>query len=369
MSDQALNALTAVALGGVVAVVLFIPVAAYEYRRDGRLGAGDLTTLITGAVYGLSLWTYTLLPLPDRGEFRCRVPQSDLLGTIGLMGFPDDGVRVFLRDPAVQQVLLNVLLFVPLGVFVRLVLRRGVVVATLTGLAVSFAIEMTQRTGVWGFYDCAYRKFDVDDLLVNTLGALAGALLSWPVLRRRSDTPAPLPTRVTWGRRMAGMLSDALFVLMLGGAVAVAWRGLMFYVLDTGPHRAEQWLLQWSVPFAVEALCVLGLGRTVGEIVVSVRTESPRRWWTGPGRLLKLALGIGPVFWLVLAPIPYRGQLLAAYLVLTVVATFWTREHRGLSHALAGLELRVAVPPGAQPESVAQDADRPAEGSTDVSRT
>ena len=46
MSDQALNALTAVALGGVVAVVLFIPVAAYEYRRDGRLGAGDLTTLI-----------------------------------------------------------------------------------------------------------------------------------------------------------------------------------------------------------------------------------------------------------------------------------------------------------------------------------
>ncbi len=125
MSDQALNALTAVALGGVVAVVLFIPVAAYEYRRDGRLGAGDLTTLITGAVYGLSLWTYTLLPLPDRGDFRCRVAQTDLLGTIGLMGSPDDGVRVFLRDPAVQQVLLNVLLFVPLGVFVRLVLRRG----------------------------------------------------------------------------------------------------------------------------------------------------------------------------------------------------------------------------------------------------
>lgn len=367
MSDQALNALTAVALGGVVAVVLFIPVAAYEYRRDGRLGAGDLTTLITGAVYGLSLWTYTLLPLPDRGDFRCRVPQTDLLGTIGLMGAPDDGVRVFLRDPAVQQVLLNVLLFVPLGVFVRLVLRRGVVVATLSGLAMSLAIEMTQRTGVWGFYDCAYRRFDVDDLVVNTLGALAGALLSWPVLRRRSETPPPLPTRVTWGRRMAGMLSDALFVLMLGGAVAVAWRGLMFYVLDTGPHRAEQWLLQWSVPFAVQALCVLGLGRTVGEIVVSVRTESPRRWWTGPGRLLKLAFGIGPVFWLVLAPIPYRGQLLAAYLVLTVVATFWTREHRGLSHVLSGLRLRVAVPPEAGP--VAPAAGREAEGSTDVGPT
>lgn len=342
MSDQALNAITAIALGGVVALVLFIPVAAYEYRRDGRLGAGDLSTLILGAVYGLSLWTYTLLPLPDRGDFRCRVPQDELLGTIGLMGFPDDGIRVFLRDPSVQQVLLNVLLFVPLGVFIRLVLRRGVVVATLTGLALSLAIELTQRTGVWGIYGCAYRKFDVDDLLVNTLGALAGALLSWPVLRRRSETPPPLPTRITWGRRMAGMVSDALFVLLLGGAVAVAWRGLMFYVLDTGPNRAEQWILQWSVPFAIQALCVLGVGRTVGEIVVSVRTESPRRWWTAPARLLKLAFGLGPVYLLVVLDLPYGGALLAAYLALTVLATTWTREHRGLSHAASGLLLVVS---------------------------
>lgn len=99
MSDQALNAITAIALGGVVALVLFIPVAAYEYRRDGRLGAGDLATLMLGAVYGLSLWTYTLLPLPDRGDFRCRPAQTDPLGTVGAMGPPDDGVRVFLRDP------------------------------------------------------------------------------------------------------------------------------------------------------------------------------------------------------------------------------------------------------------------------------
>ena len=358
MSDQFLNAITAVALGGVVALLLFIPVAAFEYRRDGRLGAGDLSTLILGAVYGLSLWTYTLLPLPDRGDFRCRVPQDDPLGTIGLLGLPDDGVRVLLRDPAVQQVLLNVLLFVPLGVFVRLVLKRGVVVATIGGLAVSLAIELTQRTGVWGLYGCAYRKFDVDDLLLNTVGALAGALLAWPVLRRRSDAPRPLPTRITWGRRMAGMVSDALFVLLLGGVVALAWRGLVLYVLDLGPLRAEQWILQWSVPFAVQALCVLGLGRTVGEIVVSVRTESPRAWWTGPARLLKLAFGLGPVYLLVMFDLPSGGVLLAAYLTLTVVATVRTREHRGLSHVVAGLRLTVAGPVGVRPASSAPPAER-----------
>lgn len=356
MSDQALNAITAIALGGVVALVLFIPVAAYEYRRDGRLGAGDLATLMLGAVYGLSLWTYTLLPLPDRGDFRCRPAQTDPLGTVGTMGLPDAGVRVFLRDPVVQQVLLNVLLFVPLGVFVGLVLRRGVLVAMLVGLALSLAIETTQRTGVWGFYGCAYRTFDVDDLLVNTLGAAVGALVAWPLLRRRSGTPSPPPTRITWGRRMVGMASDALFVLLLGAAVALAWRGLVTFVLDLGPNRAEQWILQWSVPFAVEALCVLGLGRTVGEIVVSVRTESPRPWWTGPGRLLKLAAGVGPVYLLVVLELPYGGGLLAAYLALTVLVASLTREHRGLSHVVSGLRLTVAD----APEPAGRDPVRPA---------
>lgn len=43
MSDQVLNAVIATVLGSVVAVVLLIPVAAVEYRKDGRLGPRDLT--------------------------------------------------------------------------------------------------------------------------------------------------------------------------------------------------------------------------------------------------------------------------------------------------------------------------------------
>ncbi len=88
-----------------------------------------------------------------------------------------EGAVALLRDPAFLQVALNVLLFVPLGVLVRLILKRGVVVATALGLAVSLLIETTQLTGVWHLYDCAYRLFDVDDLVVNTLGALVGSRL------------------------------------------------------------------------------------------------------------------------------------------------------------------------------------------------
>lgn len=45
------------------------------------------------------------------------------------------------------------------------------------GFALSLAIELTQLSGFWGLYPCAYRKFDVDDLLLNTLGVALGAYL------------------------------------------------------------------------------------------------------------------------------------------------------------------------------------------------
>ena len=70
MGDQATNALIAIVLGTVLAVLLLIPTAAVQYRLDGRLGPMDLTILVTSAVYALAIWTYTLLPMPEDHTFR-----------------------------------------------------------------------------------------------------------------------------------------------------------------------------------------------------------------------------------------------------------------------------------------------------------
>ncbi|ANH37551.1 VanZ like family protein [Nocardioides dokdonensis FR1436] len=344
MSDQALNALVAIGLGSVVAVLLLVPTAAVRYRRHGRLPPAELLVLLAAAVYGLALWTYTLLPLPDPGSFVCRPTQLDPFTSVGRVSLPESGgVRALLRQPAFLQVALNVLLFVPFGFFVRRVLRRGVLVAGLLGLLASALIETTQGTGLWGFYDCAYRLLDVDDLLLNTLGAVLGSLASWALVRRSGPEARPLPSRVTWGRRLVGMACDAVFVVAVGAAVALGLRVVHVYVLDLPTWRDLQVLLQWSVPFALEAVLVLGSGRTVGEWVVSLHTRSRRRWLLVPQRVVKLAAGLGPVFALGLADLPWGGAALAAYLALTLLATGPTREHRGLSHVLAGLDLRAGA--------------------------
>lgn len=46
------------------------------------------------------------------------------------------------------------------------------------GSIMTLTVELTQLTGLWGIYPCAYRQFNVDDLILNLLGVVCGFLLS-----------------------------------------------------------------------------------------------------------------------------------------------------------------------------------------------
>ena len=351
MGDQGTNALAALILGSVVAVLLFIPVAAVQYRRDGRLGAGDLTVLVSAAVYGVSLWTYTLLPLPDAGEYACQHAQTRV------MAFADDIRRAaqqsgyaglgtpseLLRNRVFLQVALNVLLFVPFGPFVRLITHRGIAVATALGFAVSLLIEVTQLTGVWGVYPCAYRLFDVDDLLTNTLGAFLGALASFPYAARRrrrlGTARRALPTTVSVGRRLTGTVSDVLFVVLAGTAAAALWRGYLVFAQDERPATDSPSMiaLRAGVPLVGQALLVLLAGKTVGELVVDLRTTPA----STSRRLVKLAVGVVPLVLLAVVTITAAQVALVVLAVAGVVGAFVTRGHRGFSNAAARLDLEI----------------------------
>ena len=70
----------------------------------------------------------------------------------------------------------NVLLFIPLGIFIYLFFRNrckksGIVLATIIGAGMSLAIETTQFITGRGM-------FELTDLLTNTMGSLAGAALA-----------------------------------------------------------------------------------------------------------------------------------------------------------------------------------------------
>jgi glycopeptide antibiotics resistance protein len=76
---------------------------------------------------------------------------------------------------------LNIVLFVPLGILVVLLLRVHWWEAALVAVATSCAIELVQAIPALG------RETSLADVLSNGIGGLVGALFASPVVRRRAS--------------------------------------------------------------------------------------------------------------------------------------------------------------------------------------
>lgn len=339
MGNEVYSGVVAIALGLLVGVALFVPFVALSYRRRGGLTVGRFVLWAAALVYFLAIWTYTLLPLPESADFRCAGVNLDL------GAFVDDlrGARS-ITDFAVLQLALNVLLFVPLGFFLRVLGGRGIIVATLVGLGVSLVIETTQLTGVWGIFPCAYRVFDVDDLLTNTVGALVGSLLALAVPRRlRGGAAIPGesgPRPVTRSRRLLAAFCDALGAWLTTAVAGVGTQVWLEYVARDHAAVLDGRLaavIGAAAPIVAWAVIVGVTGRTVGDIAVELRYRG------GPvpeplARLLRYLGGVGGYLLLGLVP-GIGGTLQLAFALASLVLIFTTRGARGLPGLASGRRL------------------------------
>ena len=197
MSVYASNITLAAMLFPLVALLITLPYLVYQYRK-----AGSVPWLRTLAVYSfvfylMCAYFLVLLPLPaDRTAFvpYAAVPQLEplhflrafLAETDASLSDPSTWLDA-VRDPYVYEAFFNVLLLVPLGMYLRYYFRRTWWQTLLIGCAVTLSFELSQLTGLWGLYEHPYRLFDVDDLLTNALGAMTGFWLTGPLMRALPD--------------------------------------------------------------------------------------------------------------------------------------------------------------------------------------
>ena len=92
----------------------------------------------------------------------------------------------FSRDIDVVGYFLNILLFVPFGILVPLIWTnaKGIRYILISGFSFSLLIEISQSFN--------NRQTDVDDLILNTLGALIGYLLFRVLLNKIKRTANPV---------------------------------------------------------------------------------------------------------------------------------------------------------------------------------
>lgn len=178
------------------ALVLLVPYMIYEYRRYGAIPAWKSFVVFSLLLYALCAYYLVILPLPEsRDAFVAyaatpKLEPFSFVGdfvqaaqTCGLSLASPASWRAFLSTPDVYMTLFNVLLTFPVGFYARYLYGAHWWQVTLAGFLTSLFFELTQLSGLYGLYAHPYRLFDVDDLIVNTAGALVGYVCTLPACR------------------------------------------------------------------------------------------------------------------------------------------------------------------------------------------
>lgn len=179
----------ALSLGTSLLIVLLsaLPYAIYNYRKRGQVPLKRTLVGYSFLWYLVAAYFLVILPLPSRESVEAlNTPYYNLEPFVFVEHFlRHSGIDLgnpatypsALVQPTAYTVYFNLLLFLPLGIYLRKYFRLNFIKTLMAGFGLSLFFELTQLTGLYGVYPRPYRIFNVDDLMVNSLGAALGYLM------------------------------------------------------------------------------------------------------------------------------------------------------------------------------------------------
>lgn len=370
---------TALLVFPLVVLVIMIPVAVVSYRRRGRAGGRTSVVFYTFVFYLLAIALQTVIPLPANSGY-CGEPSYATSPQLRPFNFVEVVAQrahghwsplAVLHNPAVWTTALNVVMLLPLGFFLRYARRMRFLPAVLVGFGVSLFFELTQLTGVWFVYPCPYRLFSVDDLILNTAGAVAGWLLAGPLGRFLPELDHERDRRryaakVTFTRRLFALVTDLVAYTVLLAFVF----GLLTLFGEGLEHRGTLILVLALVWYVLVPTLT---GSTFGKramLLRVVRRPTGRR--AGPVSLLiRNGILLSPLWllWLLrnlghwdIGAHPQELLIPAGLAVSVFVVLVWTPlavllgdDHRAPYEKLTGTVNAAIVPGGVPAESEKDD--------------
>lgn len=198
-----------------LSVFLTIPWLIYVYRKYGYLSIWASIVAFSFIFYLLSALFLVLLPLPDTRNTCALQPPDTVHYSLTPFSFITDTInssKIIWTQPATYmqifkqsaflQAAFNILLLLPLGVYLRYFFQNKHYWKRALGLGfgLSLFFEITQVTGIYGIYNCPYRIFDVDDLILNSAGALFGFLIAPMILALFPSKKIFLPRGIKYRR-------------------------------------------------------------------------------------------------------------------------------------------------------------------------
>lgn len=212
----------------VIIYLAFIPIMVHQYRRYGSLRTRGNIVLMSLILYMITAWFMTILPLPSieavqnmkaiRPNLRPFLFIETFLNSTGFVLTKPGTWLASLKSSSFYTVAFNVVLTIPFGVYLRKYFKLKLHWVAVLGFCLSLFYEFAQYTGLYGFYPRAYRFADVDDLIVNTSGAVLGYFLAALIDRMLPDSSKDkdmMTEEVSKVRRLLALVVDSIAISVL----------------------------------------------------------------------------------------------------------------------------------------------------------
>ena len=310
-----------------IAFILTIPFLIHQYRKFGSIPMLKSFCFYSMILYLLCAYFLVMLPLPSiekvasmTGPTTQLVPFQFIKDIMVTVSFEitniNDLINVF-KHSTMYTILFNIVLTLPFGIYLRYIFKKKWYHSIIYTFLLSLFFELTQLSGLYGIYPRPYRLFDVDDLMINTLGGLIGHILTplvtffIPSIDKLDEKGYKKGTKVTLIRRGVSLVIDILFIIVFN----VLSKILLF---GTG-------LSEYSLLFVLTLYYVLippfVSGKTLGKKVIRLKVSSKEKdikWYQILIRNIILAFVIlFPYSWINLLPIDTFIKLIIWVVIIT----------------------------------------------------
>ena len=213
-----------------LAILLLLPFLIRQYHRYGAISGWMVSVNYAFVFYILCAYALTILPLPTIEQVKQMTGPVENFHLFNFVrdfttysGFvlsqPDTWLHAA-KTPQFIQPFFNLLLTLPFGMFLRYQYKKSFLTSLVLSFGLTLSFELIQRSALFGLYPRPYRLFDVDDLFLNTCGAMLGWLISGPLGKMLPKKEAIVETleershKVSVSRKSVAILLDLAIIMV-----------------------------------------------------------------------------------------------------------------------------------------------------------
>ena len=253
-----------------LAMLITIPYIISQYRKYGSIHSLRTVIVYSFVLYLLTAYFMVILPLPSIESVKNLttqtmqlIPFSFIADIIKTTPFVFNDVSTYLKSLAyssVYVVIYNIILTIPFGMYLRYYFKKDLKTTIFYSFLLSLFFELTQLSGLYFIYPRSYRLFDVDDLILNTLGGSLGYFLSsilFKILPKRDEIDK---SSYETGKQISFLRRTIAFIIDL--AIYLVFALIMYYFI-------KSFLVSFFIYFVL--FTYLSNGQTLGKRFMKIR--------------------------------------------------------------------------------------------------